>query len=371
MSSAIGAASAEYGTYGPGLLGDVAAQSARIKTNLDALAQQASSGLVSQSYAGLGAAAGTALSLAPQIATQQTYSAAIGAATSGMQVTQTALTQISSVAAQFYADTNELNGLDANTIDTVAVDARQALQQVAGLLDTTDSGSYVFAGNDSTTAPVPDPGNILNSGFFTQIEAAVGGLSASGASAVIAQTLTIASSNSAGTSPFSATQSQSAATLQSQLPQVAVGEGQQVTVGISAGGNAFAASGGSSTTGSYTRDILRALATLGSLSSSQSSDTGFSSVVQDVRTGLAGAISALNADAGVLGDTQAALKSRQTEIDDATTALQSQLSGVQDADMTSTLSQLTQTQTRLQASYQVLSGAASLSLVHYLSSSTG
>lgn len=371
MSAAIGAASAEYGTYGPGTLGEVAGVSSRVKASLDTLAQQASSGLVSQTYAGLGAAVGTALSLAPQIATQQAYSTAIDAASSRMQVTQTALTQISSVASQFYANTNELNGLDANTIDNISTDARQALHQVAGLLDSTDAGSYVFAGTDSANAPVPDPDGILSSGFFTQIESAVGGLSTNGASTVIAQTLSIASTNTAGTSPFSAAQSQSAAAVQSQLPQVAVGDGQQVTVGICASANAFVTSTGTSTTGSYARDILRALATLGSLSSGQASDTGFASVVQDVRTSLAGAITALNQDAGVLGDTQTALKAQQTEIDDATTAMQGQLSNVQDADMTSTLSQLTQTQTRLQASYQVLSGAASLSLVHYLSSSTG
>jgi flagellin-like hook-associated protein FlgL len=53
-----------------------------------------------------------------------------------------------------------------------------------------------------------------------------------------------------------------------------------------------------------------------------------------------------------------------------TTALTGQLSSVQDVDMASTLSQLTSVQTQLQASYRMITGENSLSLLNYLPAAT-
>jgi flagellin-like hook-associated protein FlgL len=364
VSSAIG--SGEFGLYG-GLAGTAIADSTTIKQQLDKLTQQAGDGYVADSYAGLGAgSATTALSLAPQIAGLQASQNDIAAATATMGVAQTALTQISSIASNFYAQVVNLNGLDPSEVDSIASDAQGALQQVAGLLDTTEGGSYVFGGQDTENPPVPDPDAITSSGFYTQIQTAVAGLSANGAAATIASTLAIASSNATGTSPFSAALSQPAATLANFRPVVANAPGQQTPIGIVASANGDAVSTGTSTTGSYTRDILRALATIGSLSSSQVSTAGFSSVVSDVYNSLGGAITALNQDAGVMGDRQTALQTLATTQSNIATALQTQLGNVQYVDTAQTLSALTQTQTRLQASYQLISGLQSLSLAKYL-----
>jgi flagellar hook-associated protein 3 FlgL len=286
-----------------------------------------------------------------------------------MGVAQTALSQISSIASSFYAQTDNLNGLDPSDVDTIAASAQQALVQVAGLLDTTDGSIYVFGGQDSTNPPVPDPDQILTSGFATQIHTAVAGLQTHGAAATISATLAIASSNAPGTSPFSLSLSQPAASLQSFGTSVNVGEGQNVPTGILASANAAVPSTGSSTTGSYTRDILRALATLGSLSSAQSGSADFASMVADTRTSLGNAITALNADAGVMGNNQSELQTIQTQLGDAGTAIQAQLSPVQNVDLTKTLSQLTATQSQLQASYQIIAGLQSLTLTKFLSSS--
>ena len=140
-----------------------------------------------------------------------------------MQVTQTAMTQIQQIAATFVADIPNLNGLESTEVDSVAAQANAALQQVADLLDTQDGSSYVFGGQDSANPPVPSPDNILTSGFYTQINAAVAGLSTNGASATTAATLAIASSNATGTSPFSAYMSQPASAI--SAPVVQTGEG--------------------------------------------------------------------------------------------------------------------------------------------------
>jgi len=114
------------------------------------------------------------------------------------------------------------------------------------------------------------------------------------------------------------------------------------------------------------RDLMRALATLGSTSSSQVNDPNFAALVQDTRISLNGAVSAMATDVGVLGDTQANLTRTQTQLSDTATALTGQVSDVQNVDMAKTLSELTQMNTQLQASYQLLASENGLSLVKFL-----
>ena len=121
----------------------------------------------------------------------------------------------------------------------------------------------------------------------------------------------MAVSNAAGTSPFSTFLSQPYATVQAALPSVQVEQNHQETTGIPASANGLIPTsppgtttivgGPASSTGSYMRDVLRALATIGSLTSSQANVQGFSNLVQDTRISMIGAISALNEDSGVLG----------------------------------------------------------------------
>ena len=347
-----------------GALSQLVGDSASIRQTLETLNQQAATGRIADSYAGLGAGARTSLDLRPLIAHQQTWQTGIDAATGRMQVAQTAMTQIQQVASSLYAQLNSLNGLNPQSIDTIAASARQSLQQVAGLLDSKDGDTYVFAGQDGGNPPVPNPDQITSSGFFTQISAAVAGLGANAAT-VAAATLGIASSNAAGTSPFSAALSQPAAAI--PVATVETGEAQRTPVGLLASANSFAASTGPSTTGSYMRDVLRALATVGSLSSSQVGAGGFQNLVQDTRTSLNDAISAMGGDMGVLGNTQAQLATTKTELGDTMTALTSQVSSAENVDMATTLSRITQTQTQLQASYQLIAGESGLSLVKYIS----
>ncbi len=346
-----------------GALGQAVAASVTAKTQLDTLTEQAGSGYVSNSYAGLGAAAQTALTLQPQIAQLASQQSAIGAVAGKLAVTQSALTQINAIATSFNAQLANLNGVSPSEVDSVAAAAKSALQQVAALLDSTDGGQYVFGGTDSATPPVPNPNAILTSGFFTQVGTAVAALGVNGAAATAASTKAIASSNVSGTTPFSGPPGQ-AQTL--TLGTGAEGGGTAVQVGVLANANTLAVSGGTSTTGSYTRDILRGLATIASLSSSQVNAAGFTALVLDTQASLTGAVGALNAEGGALGNTQAALLSQQTRYSDTSTALTGQLSSVEDVDMAKTLSSLSAVQTQLSASYKLISEVSSMSLVKYL-----
>ncbi len=354
---------------GYGLLPTLIANSTSVHQQLDMLTEQASTGLVAQSYAGLGGEASVSLNLNPQLTALQTYQSNIGQATGSMQVAQTAMTQIQKIAATFASDMPNLNGLNPSEIDSIAAQANAALQQVAGLLNTQDGNNYVFGGQDTANPPVPAPDNILSSGFYTQISAAVSGLSTNGASATGAATLAIAGSNASGTSPFSSYLSQPVSAI--GAPVVQTGEGGTVQTGLLASGNSVAVSSGTSTTGSYMRDLMRALATLGSLSSSQVNDSGFGALVQDTTSSLNGVVTAMAVDVGVLGNTQSSLTATQINLSDTATALTGQLSSVQDVNMAQTLSNLTSTQTQLQASYRLISVATSLSLVNFLPASAG
>ena len=353
-------------TAGFGARGSVIASAGQVRDRLDQLTRQAASGRVADTYGGLGAGAATSLSLRPAIARIATWQANIDAVQGRMAVTQSSLEQISAIAADFRARTADLNGLSAAMIDSVAAGARDALRSVAGLLNARHGDQYVFAGQDSANPPVPEAESILSSGFFGEISAAVAGLGNNGAAATIAATLATAGSNAAGVSPFSASLSQPAGALDALKASVPVGERRRVQVGVLASANADATSRGGSTTGSYIRDIMRGLATLGSLSSAQMNDAGFAAVAGDVRTGLEGAITALNVDAGVLGNRQAAIVEARARLGETATALQGQVANVEDVDMAEVLSRLSLTQTQLQASYQLLAGLQSLSLTKFL-----
>ncbi|MGA3400096.1 MAG: flagellin [Acetobacteraceae bacterium] len=355
---------ASYGPADYGQMASLISDSATVKQNLDQLTTQISTGLVANTYAGLGPGAAVSLNLQPQIAALQTWQNNINQAASGMQVTQTAMTQIQQIASNFLAQTNNLEGSDSSEVDSVAASAQQALVQVADLLDTQDGNTYVFAGQDSENPPVPDPDSILSSGFYTQIAAQVGLLGTQGAAATAANTLAIAGSNAPGLSPFSAYLSQPAGVA--QAPTIQIGQGQTASVGLLASANSAVQSTGTSTTGSYMRDLMRALATMGSLSSGQVSDSGFQALVQDTNASLTGAISAMAEDVGVLGNTQSNLTTSQTTMSDTATALTTQVGDVQDVDMAQAMSNLSLVQTQLQASYQVIAAMSGLSLVKFL-----
>jgi len=362
-----GAGFSHPATSGYGARGSVLASASQVRDRLDLLTRQASTGRVADTYGGLGAGAATSLSLRPAITRIEAWQANSNAVQGRMDVARSSLEQISAIASNFRARTADLNGLSSAMVDSVTAGARDALRTVANLLNARYGDQYVFSGQDSGTPPVPQADAILQSGFYHEIATAVASLDPNGAGATIATTLATATSNAVGTSPFSATLSQPAGALDALAATVPVGDGRVVPVGILASANAEAVSGGPGSTGSYIRDILRSLATLGAMDSGQINTAGFAALVADTRSNLEGAITALNVDAGVLGDRQAAIRDGHARLEETAIALRGQVSDVEDVDMAETLSRLSLAQTQLQASYQLLAGLQSLSLTKYLS----
>jgi flagellar hook-associated protein 3 FlgL len=351
----------EYGTYGL-----LVAQSNEVRAQLDTLTEQASTGLVSTVFSGLRGAASTAIDLSGEVTQQQALIGGISSADEKMTLTQSVLGQIGSIASEFYDQVGTLTNADPASVDVVAGAARSALQQLASLLDTQNGANFLFAGTDSGAAPVPDPGDILSSGFYTNINASVTALGANGATATIVATLATAGSNAPGVSPFSAALSQPASALRPLLPTVAIGNQQSVTIGVVASANTAAISQGGSTTGSYIRDLMRSLATMGSLSSSQVDDGGFGALVSDTRASLSSVVGGVADEQGILGEMQNRIDASSALLTNANAALTGQISNIQDVDLASVSTQLSLTQAQLEASYKMIAGIGTDSLLQYL-----
>ena len=263
---------------------------------VDTLTAQAASGYLSSNYAGLGTSAGAALDLTGELATNATLQSNTESASTIQQVTQTALGQIqtlvSSVSAQLLGITNTSSG----ALTTVAATANSALNEIAGLLDTKVGDTYIFAGQDSSNPPVPDPSTLSSSAFITAVQTAMAGLTANGAAAVQTQLLSIAAPGA--TSPFSATlEASNAPTV------VDLGDGSSVQVGMLAdqNTNAISTGAGTTSTGSYMRDIFMGLSALGAMSGANPGQPEVQSMLTGLQTTLSNADTALNVDIGGLG----------------------------------------------------------------------
>ena len=331
------------------------------QSTINTLTAQASSGFVSLDFAGLGAGARTALDLSGQLALNAASQTNATEATDVNQVAQTALGQIHDLMSGISTQLLEPSLATRSGLSTLASDARSTLNQVANLLNTKLGQDYIFAGQDSRTAPIPDPANITQSAFYGAIQSTVSNLSTSGAAAVQAQLLSDATS--ALTSPFSASLESSG-----QIVTADLGGGQLVKLAVLANQNSDAVSArvGNTSTGSYMRDVLMALSTIGSLGSASAADPQIQALLGTVHTTLSDADDALNTDIGGLGTRQSTVTNVQNELGATATALTTQLDSVQLADPALVATKLAAANTQLQASYKIIADLAQLSLAKYL-----
>jgi flagellin-like hook-associated protein FlgL len=338
---------------GVGTLGLLIVNATQVKQSLDRLTEQSSTGLVAQTYGGLGPSAAVTLSLAPQLAANTAYQQNITSATTAISLTTNVLNELGQIANTFQSSLVGADVQSSTGVASLATQAQSALSQVQALLNTQAGGLYLLAGNDTANAPVPD--GAFNA-YVQSIQTAASGLSSSTGTATAAATLAVATA----TSPFSAS-------IGSTPTQVTISPGMTVPVGVVAGLNASGAQSGSSTTGSYVLDVIRALATISTFNSaSLSQGANFSQLVADTNTSLIGASSAITNDVSSLGATQQQLTNTHNSLTTISNTLTSQISSVDDVNAAATISTLTATQTQLQESYKLISMAQSMSLVSFL-----
>lgn len=336
-----------YAIGGNNLLGILAANSDLTYQSVSRLTEQASSGKIASTYAGLGDTAGASLSLEPALEHLTTWQSNIDSATASLGLTLTTLDQIGSIADGFYEKLSSLSTVDSSELTSLAASAQDALAQIEGLLNTKNGNTYLFSGEDGAASPLGD-----TAAFGSEVGTAAGSLDSSlftpaGYAGVIT------------TSPF--------ATASAQAARVQVGENQFVTVGLVAGGSSPVAPASASPTGSSIGDILLSLSALESLSSDQADSSDFQTFVQGARSTLEGGMGQLADEEGVLGNRQSSLAATKTTLATLSDTLKSQISNAEEVDTAQVATALADAQTRLQASYELISAVGQLSLTEYLS----
>lgn len=349
------------------MLGRLDADAALLRTRMQALTRQVTTGLKAQAPGDLAPQMPRALDLRAEIGRRDTYGAAIGQALSRSAATQQALGRLGEIARQFGDDV--AMKLDANNPEGLAfaaAQARAAMVEVGQLLNTKQGDEYLFGGTDFANPPVPDPDGLPSGGMASRIAAAIGTLGPGNAAAVATATRAAALDDSAGVTPFSAFLSDPARGLAEPRRSVPSADGTTTEVGIFANRNAAATSAGE-TTGGWARDLLRGLASIAALGPAQTgSQADFLALAGTIRGGLQSAAKALADEQGALGLTEQRLEGVQTRHTEMRDALQGQLAGIEEIDLAATLTRLQSTKTTLEASYNVIGTLGALSLTNFL-----
>lgn len=336
----------------------------QLSSQTTALQSQVSSGVVSDSYAGLGDGRYQALDLQPQITQITGWQTSISSAQTTLDVTQTAMSRIATIATNLQTSLTSLQGdTSATSVSNAALQARQSLTELASLLNTKNGSSYVFGGNASGTPPITDPSSITEGSFFQSIGSSVAALGGESAEDVEGATVKTVSDNSLATSPFSAALSVTAQQATALTRSVTVGDGDHVAIGF------VATSGGTSSgvsTGSSIRDLMRALAVVGNLDQTSASSAGFATLVKDTGAQMSTVSDSLNLSIASLGQTQATMTGRSSFLGQVGDALTTQLSAIKDSDPAAVSAQLTATQNQLQASYSLIADMKNMSLASYI-----
>ena len=335
----------------------------KLNATNNALTAQTSSGVTSESYAGLGDQAYDAISLEPQISAAASWQTNLTQTQTKLSVTQTALTSISSIATSLQTSLLSIQTTSsAGTISAASTAAKQQLTQLTTLLNTRNGSSYVFAGSASDQPPVSSS-DLATSGLVSSIISAVSAVGTTGAAATQAATLASASDNTPTGSVFS-TQLSVTPTLATVLaPQIQVGQNQTATNGMVAtqGGAASMTS-----TGSVIRDLIRTLATVAGLSGADSSSAGFQALFASTSSQMTGITQGMAGFAASIGTLQDNAALRSSNLSDVSDALASQLDATKNADPATTRTQQIAVQNQLTASYTLIADMKTLNLAQYI-----
>jgi flagellin-like hook-associated protein FlgL len=354
------------GSIASGGLARITADAAALRQRMEALTRQAGDGRVGEFYGDLAPAAARSIDLKGEVARRGTYAAALDRTLGRTEVAQTTLTRLTAIAKEFSGEAIALNGTEATRLSAVASAARNALAEVASLLNERHAGEYLFGGSDSANPPIADPDAIATGGMAAGIIAAVQSLAPGTAATIAASTLALAQDDSAGVTPFSAFLSDPASGGSEARRSVPAGDGEAIAWGLFANRNAQATSRGE-TTGSWSRDLLRGLAMLAGLSpASAQQGSDFDALMGTIRGVFASATDALGEEAGALGQQEARMTDARGRHADMATALEKQVAAIEEVDLAATLTALQDTRTRLEASYRSIAVLGELSLARFL-----
>ena len=350
-----------------GPIASLSVEAARLRGRMETLTRQVATGQRAEALGDLAPEVPRAVSLRADLGRREVYGRAMDQALGRTSLAQTALSRLTDIAREFRLDGGmRPNSADPGSLVTLPARARAALAEVGHLLNSRQGGEYVFGGSDLGRPPIPDPDGLASGQMAQDIALQVASLGGGNAATVAAQTLAIAGSTAAGTSPFSTFLEDPLSGAAEARRGVPSGDGEVIRFGIAANRNAEAVSGGE-TTGGWARDLLRNLMSLAALTPAQmASPADFDAMVSSIRQGLQAAETALGEEAGALGSVEARIERAQQRHAAVSVTLEKQLGAIQEVDLAETLTRLQATRTTLEASYRAIGSLSELTLAKFL-----
>ncbi len=290
----------------------------QLQTQAGTLEQQISTGLKSTSFADIAPDSATVLDLTAQQSQQQSYIDTGNTLTTRLQTMSLAMSNVETVAQQFNQELQEAafsnGGTSAQTL------AKSLLQQIGDYLNTKDGSRYLFAGNQTQTAPfnaagLPNPGSL--------------------------------SSPVNGAFPAGYYQGDNG------IAQATIDTNVALQYGVTANNTAF-------------EQIVRVLnffANAGPLSSSNATDVANVTQGEEMLTAATTQVQQLVATTGMQ---QSQLNSTLTAHQNSLALANTSLGKLEQVDSATAITQLNSLQTQLQASYQTINMLQGLSLANYL-----
>ena len=301
------------------------AQTQQVTQNLAALQnqgntleQQITTGLKSQSFAGIAPQAAQLVDLTAQQSQQQSFINTINTVNTRLQTVSLATTTISNLVQQFNGQL-QTNAYNTNGA-TIQSQAQSLLANIGDYLNTADGEGYVFSGSASTTPPynasgLPNPGDLS-----TPVN---------------------------GAPPSGYYQGNA------DISQAQVDTNLNVPYGVTAANPAF----------EQVVRVLNFLANSPPLDQNNATDVANVGQAQQLLTTAVGQINQLTAQNGMQ---QSELNNSLTEHQQSLTLAQSSIANIENVDPATVITQLDNLQTQMEASYQTVNILQNLSLANYI-----
>jgi flagellin-like hook-associated protein FlgL len=336
----------------------MAPDQARLRSRIDVLTRQVSTGQVGQVHGDLGPQARRAIDLRGDIARREAHLVATDSALGRMAVAQDTLGRLETLANDVATAAQRARTLGVIALEPLARSARAALEEAAALMNMRHGGDPLFAGSNLARDPVPDAASIATSPMAAAIGAAVATLGASNAGAVLAATATAATDPA--TTPFDPWLDTDG--IAEQRRALLVADGERVAWGVLPNENQDG-----DVTLAWGREVLRGFATLAALTpAALAQGAEYDALLRGVSDGLAGASRALAVERGALGLAEQRVESARDRHKDLLVLIRAQLGAVEEVDLAAVTAALRQTEMRLSASYETTAMVARLSLAALL-----
>jgi flagellin-like hook-associated protein FlgL len=336
----------------------MAPDQARLRSRIDVLTRQVSTGQVGQVHGDLGPQARRAIDLRGDIARREAHLVATDSALGRMAVAQETLGRLETLANDVATAAQRARTLGTIALEPLARSARAALEEAAALMNMRHGGDPLFAGSHLTRDPVPDAASIATGPMAAAIGAAVATLGASNAGAVLAATA--AAATDPATTPFDPWLETDG--IAEQRRALLVADGERVAWGVLPNENQDG-----DVTLAWGRELLRGFATLAALTpTALAQGPEYDALLRGVSDGLAGASRALAVERGALGLAEQRVEAARDRHKDLLVLIRAQLGAVEEVDLAAVTAALRQTEMRLSASYETTAMVARLSLAALL-----